>query len=113
MFSIFKKPEGSSEVEAHSWIQRPAPTGFEFFHSRLSYTGSFSDADTCTECKNVFSRIRDQTKDPAFDQALKQVIKDSLCESFGYFKAMVGSIIAKNIGHSVRSGCFQGSRLHD
>ncbi|KAL5969670.1 Prosaposin [Taenia solium] len=92
-----KKPEGSLKIEAHSWIQRPAPVGFEFFHSRLSYSDAPSDADACTECKNVFSRIRDLTKDPVFDQALKQVVKDSLCESFGYFKAMCEAAVSKEV----------------
>ncbi|CDS39784.1 prosaposin a preproprotein [Echinococcus multilocularis] len=92
-----KKSEKDSEFKSHSWIQRPAPVGFEFFHSRLSYSGAVSDLDGCTECKNVFSRIRDQTKDPVFDQALKNVVKESLCESFGYFKSMCEAAVSKEV----------------
>ncbi|VUZ51665.1 unnamed protein product [Hymenolepis diminuta] len=82
---------------AYSWIKRPAPVGFEFFHSRLSPPKQSEDSTACTECINVFSRIRDETKDPQFDQVLKNVVKDKLCESFGYFKSMCEAAVSSEV----------------
>ncbi|VDD76031.1 unnamed protein product [Mesocestoides corti] len=84
-------------IEAYSWINRPAPVGFEFFHSRLTRKTEPEGSDTCTDCVNVFSRIRDKTEDPNFDKMLKDVVKDKLCESFGYFKAMCEAAVSKQV----------------
>lgn len=86
-----------SEGDAYSWINRPAKEGYEFFHSRLIPPNEVEDSTQCTECINVFSRIRDETKDPKFDQMLKNVVKEKLCESFGYFKAMVSQRFLQNL----------------
>ncbi|VDN98281.1 unnamed protein product [Rodentolepis nana] len=98
------KPPSKSPVksdEAYSWIKRPSPVGFEFFNSRLTPPKIPEDSGACTECINVFSRIRDETKDPQFDQVLKNVIKDKLCESFGYFKSMCEAAVSSEVDNMV------------
>lgn len=106
IFGLCSNPKTPSKSlvksdEAYSWIKRPAPVGFEFFHSRLNPPKKSKDSAACTECINVFSRIRDETKDPQFDQVLKNVIKDKLCESFGYFKSMCEAAVSSEVDDMV------------
>nr|CUU98572.1 hypothetical transcript [Hymenolepis microstoma] len=106
IFGLCSNPKTPSKSlvksdEAYSWIKRPAPVGFEFFHSRLNPPKKSKDSAACTECINVFSRIRDETKDSQFDQVLKNVIKDKLCESFGYFKSMCEAAVSSEVDNMV------------
>ncbi|KAL7065465.1 hypothetical protein AAHC03_04479 [Spirometra sp. Aus1] len=100
-FAEKQQTENCSESQVFSWIRRPAGRGFEKFHSRLTKVprtdSSLQATPACTDCVNVFSRIRDRLTDPNFDEMLKKLVKEKLCSSFGIFEPMCEAAVSKQV----------------
>uniref|UniRef100_A0A0X3PV17 Proactivator polypeptide n=1 Tax=Schistocephalus solidus TaxID=70667 RepID=A0A0X3PV17_SCHSO len=96
-----QQSENCSESQTFSWIHRPAGRGFAKFHSRLSklpiINSPIQATPACTDCVNVFSRIRDRATDPKFDEMLKNLVKEKLCSAFGIFENICKATVSKEV----------------
>ncbi|VDL95645.1 unnamed protein product [Schistocephalus solidus] len=96
-----QQSENCSESQTFSWIHRPAGRGFAKFHSRLSklpiINSPIQATPACTDCVNVFSRIRDRATDPKFDEMLKNLVKEKLCSAFGIFENICKATVSNEV----------------